>query len=78
MPDVQVENRGTILLFRPLTTVGREWLDENTDGTWFGGALAVEPRYAEDLAEGIQTDGLEVEGVLVLAPPAAEWWRACE
>jgi hypothetical protein len=32
-----------------------------TDGQWFGGALAVEPRYAHDLAQGASSDGLVVE-----------------
>lgn len=51
--DVQVENHGSIFLFRPLTDEARTWLVEHTDGQWFGGALAVEHRYAADLANGI-------------------------
>ena len=61
--DLQVENHGSIFLFRPLTDEGRVWLDENTETEgwqWLGGALAVEHRYAADLAYGAQADGLEV------------------
>jgi hypothetical protein len=63
MTDLQVENHGSIFLFRPLTHEAEVWLNENTNAEgwqWFGGALAVEPRYAEDLAYGAQQDGLEV------------------
>lgn len=50
----RLENHGTIALVRPLTPECRQWLDENTDGTWFGGALAVEPRYVDDLLLGLE------------------------
>jgi hypothetical protein len=40
MTDIQVENHGTIFLFRPLTDAGKEWIDTNTDGMHFGNALA--------------------------------------
>jgi hypothetical protein len=60
--DIQFENHGSVWLVRPLTVVGREWIDENVsdDAQWFGGALAVEPRYVGDIVEGMQIDGLEV------------------
>jgi hypothetical protein len=60
--DVTVENHGTIFLFRPWTDAAREWIEEHVDGEalWFGGALAVEHRYAYDLAHGMLNDGLTV------------------
>jgi hypothetical protein len=58
--DISIENHGSLTLFRPLTDEGREWLESNTEGTWWGGALAVEPRYAVDLAEGAVEEGLGV------------------
>ncbi len=64
-PDVRVENEGTIVLVRPLTTEARAWIDENVQTEpwqWFGGGLAVEPRYAHDLVEGMQADGLTLAG----------------
>ena len=61
--DVVVENHGTIVLFRPQTDAAREWIDEHVqdDAQWFGPALAVEARYARDLAAGMLNDGLHVE-----------------
>lgn len=64
MPDVQITNHYSIFTFLPLTDEAREWIDENVayeDWQWSGGALAVEPRYAAELASGMQNDGLEVE-----------------
>lgn len=59
-PDIRIENCGSIILFQPLTAPGHEWLENHTDGMWYGGALAVDPRYAQDIAEGAVDDGLEV------------------
>ena len=62
MSDVTVENHGTVMLFVPQTEKGREWIVEHgSSPVWFGGALACEPRYAIDLAQGMLDDGLEVE-----------------
>jgi hypothetical protein len=58
--DVNVSNHGGIFLFRPATTRGCTWLEENTEGTWFADALVVEHRYARDLADGMLADGLRV------------------
>jgi hypothetical protein len=58
--DIQIEDHGSIILFRPLTVEATTWLQENTDGQWFGGALAVEPRYAGALEDGALSDGLTV------------------
>jgi len=61
-PDIRIENCDSIILFRPLTAPGREWLEENTDGMWYAGALAVEARYAgmREIADGATDDGLAV------------------
>lgn len=61
--DIVIENHGSIILFRPLCRQAKQWLQDSTqaeDWQWFGGALAVEPRYAADLAEGAMDAGLEV------------------
>lgn len=62
MVDINVENHGSIFLFRPATDAGREWIDEmvGSEATFFGDALVVEPRYARDLAQGMLDDGLTV------------------
>jgi hypothetical protein len=61
-PDITIECHGSIDLFRPLTRAGREWLAANTpEGDniqYFGSALAVEPRYALNLINGMTNDGL--------------------
>ncbi len=59
--DAQVENHGSVLLVRPLTEAALAWLTENTDGTWFGDALAVEPRYVCNLVAGMRESGFVVE-----------------
>jgi hypothetical protein len=52
-----VEDHGSLMLFRPLDAEVTAWLEEHTDGHWFGGALAVEPRFAEALALGMLDAG---------------------
>ncbi len=58
--DYQIENHGSIILVRPLSSACNEWLEENvtTDALYFGPALAVEPRYLEDLIAGMVEAGL--------------------
>lgn len=62
-PDIKVTNHGTVFLFDPRTDAGAEWIAANVsdDALWFGGSLAVEPRYARDLAQGMLDAGLDVE-----------------
>lgn len=60
--DVRVTGHGTIYLFDPLTARARDWIAENVsdESSWFAGALAVEHRYAADLAAGMVCDGLSL------------------
>jgi hypothetical protein len=62
-PDVLVHNEGTLFLFCPLTSRGREWIDEHVqpDAQWFGSALVVEHRFAWGLAQGMKDAGLVLE-----------------
>jgi len=55
----EVTDHGTIVLIRPTTDDAKAWLDENVDpeAQWFGGALAAEPRYAEDIVEAFVEEG---------------------
>lgn len=55
--SVAIENHGTVALVRPLDDDARAWLDEHTAGTWWAGALVVEPRYVDDLLSGFCADG---------------------
>ncbi len=62
--DVEVRNHGSVFIFTPKTEAGREWINLHVDEAewqWFGGGLAVEHRYAGDLADGMAGDGLVVE-----------------
>jgi hypothetical protein len=63
--DVRISPHGSILLFDLLTPDAESWVEEHVDpdAQWFGGALAVEHRYAADLAVAIHADGLRVEVV---------------
>ena len=61
-PDVRIEDHGTLVLFVPLNTVALAWLQDHTDGHWYGEALAVEPRYAYPLAVGLHNDGYTLSG----------------
>lgn len=56
--DFRLEDRLSIVLVHPTSEEARAWLVANTDGTWWGGALAVEPRYVEGLAMGLEDAGL--------------------
>lgn len=63
-PDVVIENHGSVTLVRPLTPAAHEWVDEHVplEGwQWFGGAFACEPRYVDNLIEGMINNGLEVQ-----------------
>lgn len=62
--DVEVVNEGSIVLLKPQTPEGSQWLQEHCQHEswqWFGHALAVEPRYAEAVIDGMIADGLGVE-----------------
>lgn len=63
--DVEVINTGgpgAIILMRPVTQAGTDWMAENLpeDALWWGGAVAVEGNYADPIIEAMLGDGLEV------------------
>lgn len=59
--DYDFTDIGSLTLVTPQNDAAREHLTEHTDGLWFGGALAVEPRYAPDLSADLCRDGFTVE-----------------
>jgi hypothetical protein len=60
--DIEIENCGSLFLFRPNSEAAREHLEAHCgEATWFGGALVCEHRYAEDLAAALRDDGFAVE-----------------
>jgi hypothetical protein len=60
--DIQFENHGSLFLLRPVSSIGRDWLDTNIepDALTFGDAVVCEPRYVSDIVLGAQADGLAV------------------
>ena len=64
LPDLRLEDHGTICLLRGVTEQGREWLEEHVSFEQFwAGAGVVEPRYACDILAGAVNDGLLVATV---------------
>ena len=61
--DVCVAGGGTLYLFLLLTPEARAWVEQHVseDRQMLGAGLAVEHRYAVDLAQGMQSNGLTVE-----------------
>ena len=61
--DFSVENYGSILLLRPLSTPAQNWIKENISRESgfqpYYPTVVVEPRYIGDM-EGIHNDGLAV------------------
>jgi len=62
--DFRVTYHGTVTTITPLTDRCREWVEINVEiEPWqrFGNAIAVEPRYVEQLAEAMIEEGLVME-----------------
>jgi hypothetical protein len=60
--DFLLEDHGSIILLRPVTTSGREWVDtyigENNGYQPLWPTVTIEGRYLAAILEGIQEDGL--------------------
>ena len=68
--DFRLTYHGTITTITPLSDACREWLEENVAiEPWqrFGNAIAVEPRYVEQLAEAMIEAGLAMEDDLLMS-----------
>jgi hypothetical protein len=60
--DFTVTNHGSICLLRALSPACEEWIEEHVGGEetqYFGGAVAVEPRYVAPILEGLEAEGFE-------------------
>lgn len=62
MPDLEVQNEGSIFLLRPVSDLGWEWVNEHIadDAMTFGNAIVVEHRYIGSIVDGAVADGLNV------------------
>ena len=61
--DVEIENCGSVVLFRALSKAAHDWIAEHVhpeEWMWLGNGLAVDPHCAVDLAVGMESDGLVV------------------
>lgn len=60
--DVDLESHGSISLMTPTSDAARAWMDEHIpeDALWHGTSLAVEPRYAPAIVQGMIADGFAV------------------
>jgi hypothetical protein len=63
-PDILVENNGSVVLLRPATPAGRDWLAANCHRSGYqpfgGGTLLCEPQYVAAIVAGARGAGLEV------------------
>ena len=55
MIDFNAMNHGSIITLFALTPAAQDWVDENLPADFNG---AIEPRYFEDIAQGILDEGL--------------------
>ncbi len=61
--DVKVVWHGSVASLEPMTKAAKQWMDENlrVEGwQWLGNMLCIEPRYADEIAGGMQAAGLVV------------------
>ena len=62
--DLIFENHFSVFLIRPISPIGKQWLDENVgdeNTLTFGGAVVCEPRYVEAIMHGAIEAGLAVQ-----------------
>jgi hypothetical protein len=61
--DFQVVDHGTLFLLYPNTRRARRWVKENLpqDHMRYADASVVEPRYINDITDGIRADDLDTE-----------------
>lgn len=63
VPDVEVRDEGTLVVFTPRSAEGRAWLEANVASEpwqWLGPSLCVEHRCAEPLSNLLIEAGLTV------------------
>jgi hypothetical protein len=62
--DVIVINHGSVVLLQPNTQAARDWFAEHLshpETQRWGNSVVCEPRYVEDIVDGMTNDGLTVE-----------------
>lgn len=63
MPDFELTNHGSIATLKPLTDEARDWIADHIpdDAQFWNDAVAIEPRYVDQILHGIYNDGLHVQ-----------------
>lgn len=63
MYDFSFTNHGSITILTANTPEAKEWVKEHLPEdatTWGPNGTVIEPRYADDILDGLQADGLSV------------------
>ena len=57
----------SVYILKPLTENAEEWIDERIDpnAMWYGGGVAIEHGFIDDVMFGIEVDGLTEEFELI-------------
>lgn len=60
--DFLLSGGGSLYVLTPMSEQSTEWIDKHIDPSAqsFGGGIAVEHRYIQDIVEGIKNDGMSV------------------
>lgn len=55
-------NHGSITILTPRNGAARQWIEDHipADATTWCDGIVIEPRYAQDILDGIEADGLQV------------------
>ena len=64
-PDFKLRNLFSLVLLYPVSKKAEQWTNRNIsdDCNTLGGGIAIEPRYFEDIYEGIKDAGLTLKSV---------------
>jgi hypothetical protein len=60
-PAVSITDHGSVVGFTPLTPEAKTWFDKNVASEgwqWMGSTLYVDHRMADDLAAGLENEGM--------------------
>ena len=64
MPDIRIQNEGTIFLFEPISDEASDWWAEHVEeGMTYCGMNVVEHRCAASIIDGLTEAGFEIEGI---------------
>jgi hypothetical protein len=60
--DVDMANEGSLISFKLISEAARDWAKEHLpdDAPRMGSTVFVEPRYASDILNGMESDGLTI------------------